>query len=114
MDEWNNRFELLLMPVLEDNSRKRVDEAVANWTPTQVFGQGVGISEHPFDEWLDNHRRTTSRAAGRFVNSLVSLDHGCENIFVVLQNIEDSGLVHWFIGHRSTVYTNGGSNGLPN
>ena len=114
MDKWDDRLELLLVSVLEDNSRKRVDEAIANRASTQMLWQSIGICKHPSNIWFNNHRRTTSRAISRFIDSLVSFDHGCENIFVVPQDIEDSGLVHWFIGHHSTVYINGGSNGLPN
>ena len=114
MYKWNDRFELLLMSDLKDNSRERVNKAVTYRTPTQMFGQAVAVCQHSLNTGLNNHSRPAGWAGLGLVNSLVLLNHRGQDIFLLLQYVEDSGLVHWFIEHHQTVYPIGGSNGLPN
>lgn len=112
MDERNYRLDVALVSELECDSRERIDKASANWAPAQVAGNGSACSKEPVDLRLYNHSRPAGRAYLSLVNGLIRLDPRSEGVFVLLQDLEDLGLVHRLEQHNSTVY--GGMDDLSN
>lgn len=113
MDERNNRLDHALIAHLEREPREGINEVLAHRTPAQVLWDWPRTVQHPVDVWFDDHTRAAGGAGLLLVDLLVSLNHRRENVVIVLEDIEECGLVHGFEQHHSGVYQIGGVDELP-
>lgn len=113
MNERNSRFGQALIAYLERKPGEWINEVGAYRAPTQVLWDRSTAVQHAANVWLDDHARSARGAGLGLVDLLVSLYHRCQDVFVVFQDLEDCGLVHWLEWHRLEVYLNGGLDGLP-